>query len=130
MKEARSSICSPDAALQEDVEDIQREVEVLNLISDHENIAELIDSYEDPQHVHLVCLPSPLPSLNGTAVWVLMWMQPSSHIRLADMLLLLPRSKQAHTYSLQGKCCVRMSESSVCACNCSVSCAIASTKTT
>ena len=43
------------AALQEDVEDIQREVEVLNLISDHENIAELIDSYEDPQHVHLVC---------------------------------------------------------------------------
>ena len=46
---------SPHAALQEDVEDIQREVEVLNLISDHENIAELIDSYEDPQHVHLVC---------------------------------------------------------------------------
>ena len=30
-------------------------MEVLNLISDHENIAELIDSYEDPQHVHLVC---------------------------------------------------------------------------
>ena len=38
------------------MEDIQREVEVLNLISDHPNIAELIDSYEDPQHVHLVCL--------------------------------------------------------------------------
>lgn len=36
--------------------DIQREVEVLNLISDHANIAELIDSYEDPQHVHLVGL--------------------------------------------------------------------------
>ena len=34
--------------------DIQREVEVLNLISDHANIAELVDSYEDPQHVHLV----------------------------------------------------------------------------
>lgn len=48
--------------LQEDVNDIQREVEVLNLISDHENIAELVDSYEDPQHVHLVCPAAHLPS--------------------------------------------------------------------
>lgn len=38
------------------MEDIQREVEVLNLISDHPNVAELVDSYEDPQHVHLVWL--------------------------------------------------------------------------
>ena len=50
-----SSSCHANP-LQEDVEDIQREVEVLNLISDHPNVAELVDSYEDPQHVHLVWL--------------------------------------------------------------------------
>ncbi|CAK0733939.1 hypothetical protein CVIRNUC_000358 [Coccomyxa viridis] len=51
---ACKSISKAKLVTKEDVADIQREVEVLNLISDHANIAELVDSYEDPQHVHLI----------------------------------------------------------------------------
>jgi len=41
-------------AVQEDVKDVQREVQVLKLIGKHENVAELIDVYEDSTYVHLV----------------------------------------------------------------------------
>lgn len=40
--------------MQEDVKDVRREVEVLNLVSDHGNVAALQATYEDAQHVHLV----------------------------------------------------------------------------
>ena len=39
---------------QEDVKDVRREVEVLNLVSDHANVAALQATYEDTQHVHMV----------------------------------------------------------------------------
>ena len=40
--------------VQEDVKDVQREVQVLKLIGKHENVAELINVYEDSAYVHLV----------------------------------------------------------------------------
>jgi calcium-dependent protein kinase len=40
--------------LQEDVKDVQREVQVLRLIGKHENVAELINVFEDSTYVHLV----------------------------------------------------------------------------
>lgn len=40
--------------LQEDVRDVQREVEILNLVSDHPNVAELVNTFEDTHYVHLV----------------------------------------------------------------------------
>lgn len=40
--------------VQEDVKDVQREVEILNLVSDHPNVAELVNTFEDVHHVHLV----------------------------------------------------------------------------
>jgi len=40
--------------LQEDVKDVQREVQVLKLIGKHENVAELINVFEDSTYVHLV----------------------------------------------------------------------------
>ena len=40
--------------LQEDVRDVQREVEILNLVSDHPNVAELVNTFEDTHFVHLV----------------------------------------------------------------------------
>lgn len=39
---------------QEDVRDVQREVEILNLVSDHPNVAELVNTFEDTHFVHLV----------------------------------------------------------------------------
>ena len=47
-------IAMPWSSLQEDVKDVRREVEVLNLVSDHGNVAALQATYEDAQHVHLV----------------------------------------------------------------------------
>lgn len=40
--------------MQEDRQDIQREVDVLNLVGQHPNVAELLDVFEDNKHVHLV----------------------------------------------------------------------------
>ncbi len=40
--------------MQEDVKDVQREVEILNLVSDHPNVAELVNAFEDAHYVHLV----------------------------------------------------------------------------
>ena len=40
--------------LQEDIKDIQREVQVLRLVGKHENVAELIDVFEDASYVHLI----------------------------------------------------------------------------
>ena len=40
--------------MQEDRQDIQREVDVLNLVGQHPNVAELLDVFEDAKHVHLV----------------------------------------------------------------------------
>lgn len=40
--------------LQDDVKDVQREVEILNLVSDHPNVAELVNCFEDAHYVHLV----------------------------------------------------------------------------
>ena len=34
-----------------------REVEVLNLVSDHPNVAELVATFEDTHYVHLVGAP-------------------------------------------------------------------------
>ena len=45
---------SIDVNVQEDVKDVQREVQVLKLIGKHENVAELINVYEDSAYVHLV----------------------------------------------------------------------------
>ena len=41
-------------SLQEDREDIRREVQVLNLVSDHPHVAELIEVFEDAKAIHLV----------------------------------------------------------------------------
>ena len=46
--------------VQEDVKDVVREVEVLNLVSDHPNVAELVATFEDTHYVHLVCRPNPI----------------------------------------------------------------------
>eukprot|EP00891_Asterochloris_glomerata_P002436 jgi/Astpho2/2436/fgenesh1_pm.00044_%23_18_t len=51
---ACKSISKAKLVCQEDVEDVQREVEVLHLVSDHPNIAELKVAYEDGAAVHLV----------------------------------------------------------------------------
>ena len=40
--------------LQEDREDVRREVQVLNLVSDHPHVAELIEVFEDAKAIHLV----------------------------------------------------------------------------
>lgn len=50
------------------MEDIQRKVEILNLISDHPSIAELLDSYEDSLHVYLVSLRAHTVTANPIAV--------------------------------------------------------------
>ena len=42
---------------QEDIKDVVREVEVLNLVSDHPNVAELVATFEDTHYVHLVGAP-------------------------------------------------------------------------
>lgn len=39
---------------QEDVKDVRREIEVLNLVSDHGNVAALQATFEDAQNVHMV----------------------------------------------------------------------------
>lgn len=40
--------------MQEDFDDVQREVEILQLVSDNEHVAELYDTYEDDKAVHMV----------------------------------------------------------------------------
>lgn len=45
---------------QEDVKDVVREVEVLNLVSDHPNVAELVATFEDTHYVHLVRATGPV----------------------------------------------------------------------
>ena len=40
--------------MQEDVKDVQREVQVLKLVGKHNNVAELIDTFEDSAYVHLI----------------------------------------------------------------------------
>ena len=40
--------------VQEDIKDVQREVQVLKLVGKQENVAELIQVYEDSAYVHLV----------------------------------------------------------------------------
>ena len=39
---------------QEDVKDIQREVQVLKLVGKHNNVAELVSTFEDSAYVHLI----------------------------------------------------------------------------
>ncbi|KAL3153909.1 hypothetical protein ABBQ32_013473 [Trebouxia sp. C0010 RCD-2024] len=51
---ACKSISKAKLVCKEDVEDVQREVEVLHLVSDHPNIALLVGAFEDKSHVHLV----------------------------------------------------------------------------
>lgn len=40
--------------MQEDRQDVRREVEVLNLVSDHPNVAELVEVFEDSKAIYLV----------------------------------------------------------------------------
>lgn len=40
--------------MQEDFDDVQREVEILQLVSDNEHVAELYDTFEDDKAVHMV----------------------------------------------------------------------------
>ena len=40
--------------MQEDKDDVRREVQVLNLVSDHPHVAELIEVFEDARAIHLV----------------------------------------------------------------------------
>jgi serine/threonine protein kinase len=56
LREILETIC----ILQDDVKDVQREVEILNLVSDHPNVAELVNCFEDSHHVHLVRNHPPL----------------------------------------------------------------------
>eukprot|EP00884_Botryococcus_braunii_P004030 jgi/Botrbrau1/13628/Bobra.0373s0007.1 len=51
---ACKSIDKSKLVCQEDYEDVVREVEILNLVSDHEHVAELYDTYEDDKAVHMV----------------------------------------------------------------------------
>ena len=48
------ALTSVSGAAQEDREDVRREVEVLNLVSDHANVAELVEVFEDSKAISLV----------------------------------------------------------------------------
>ncbi|CAL8466924.1 g6460 [Coccomyxa elongata] len=51
---ACKSINKAKLVTEEDVKDVQREVEILNLVSDHPNVAELVNAFEDAHYVHLI----------------------------------------------------------------------------
>ncbi|KAK9810447.1 hypothetical protein WJX72_010861 [[Myrmecia] bisecta] len=51
---ACKSIAKAKLVCEEDVEDVRREVEILNLVGDHPNVADLYATYEDAAHVHLI----------------------------------------------------------------------------
>lgn len=51
---ACKSISKAKLVCAEDIEDVQREVQVLNLVSDHPHVAELIETFEDSYNVHVI----------------------------------------------------------------------------
>ena len=53
-KRACKCIAKAKLVSQEDVEDVQREVQVLQMVGQHENVAELLGVYEDQRNVYLV----------------------------------------------------------------------------
>ena len=51
---ACKSIAKRKLACREDVEDVQREVQIMHHLKGHPNVTYLRDTFEDRQHVHLV----------------------------------------------------------------------------
>ena len=55
-KYACKSIAKRKLTCKEDVEDVQREVQIMHHLAGHSNIVEMKDAFEDKTHVHLVLL--------------------------------------------------------------------------